>query len=51
MNIYNEIMKMNSFLKKHNKKIVLDNKSGLIKGLTNDLMPNFNDKKIGRMLK
>ena len=35
MNIQTEIMKMNSYLKKFNKGLVI--KNGLIKGITNDL--------------
>jgi len=35
MNIHTEIMKMNSYLKKFNKGLVI--KNGLIKGITNDL--------------
>lgn len=36
MKIYNEIMKMNSYLKRFNKGLLLSN-TGLIKGITNNL--------------
>jgi predicted DNA-binding protein YlxM (UPF0122 family) len=53
MNIYNEIMKMNSFLKKYNKTLIINKKNGLIQGISNDLMPCFDkqNKKFRRMLK
>lgn len=53
MNILNEIMKMNTFLKKNNKTLIIDKKSGLIKGFENNLMPNFNNKnkEFGRIVK
>ena len=48
MKLYNEIMKMNSYLKKFNKGLLLD-KNGLIKGITNNLMcTSRKQKKINR---